>query len=71
MFIVTRSGRKIYLPTPEEEDAINAGIAADPDSPEWTEEDFAAARPASEVLPPELYAALIAYRPHLCKKKPA
>ena len=51
------------IPTPEEEAAINAGIAADPDNPEWTEEDFARARPASEVLPPELYAALIAKRP--------
>jgi uncharacterized protein (DUF4415 family) len=30
----------------------------DPDNPEWTEEDFARARPASEVLPPTLYAAL-------------
>jgi uncharacterized protein (DUF4415 family) len=30
----------------------------DPDNPEWTEDDFARARPASEVLPPELYEAL-------------
>jgi len=31
---------------------IRAAIAADPDAaPEWTEEDFARARPASEVLP--------------------
>ena len=29
----------------------------DPDNPEWTEEDFARARPASEVLPPEVLAA--------------
>ena len=28
------------------------------DNPEWTEADFAKARPASEVLPPELYQAL-------------
>lgn len=27
------------------------------DNPEWTEEDFARARPASEVLPPEVLAA--------------
>lgn len=39
------------LPSPEDEAAINAGIAADPDNPEWTEEDFKRARPASEVLP--------------------
>jgi len=32
----------------------------DDDNPEWTDEDFANARPAKEVLPPELYASLIA-----------
>lgn len=50
-------------PTPEEDAAINAGIAADPDNPEWTAEDFARAKPASEMLPPEMYAALVAKRP--------
>ena len=45
-------------PTDDEEARIQAGIAADPDNPEWTKEDFARARPASEVLPPALYAAL-------------
>jgi hypothetical protein len=34
-----------------EETAINVGIARDPDAPEWTEEDWANARPASEVAP--------------------
>ena len=28
------------------------------DNPEWTEADFARARPASQVLPPELYQTL-------------
>ena len=28
----------------------------DPDDPEWTEEDFARARPLEEVLPPEVIA---------------
>jgi len=46
------------FPTEEETIAIRAGIAADPDNPEWTDEDFARARPAREVLPPALYAAL-------------
>ena len=41
-----------------EEAAIQAGIAKDPDNPELTEAEIAAMRPASEVLPPELYAAL-------------
>ena len=43
--------RKIRLPTPEEEAAIQRGIAADPDNPELTEEDFARMRPAREVVP--------------------
>lgn len=32
-------------------------IAFDEDNPEWTEADFARARPGSEVLPPEVVAA--------------
>ncbi|HQT30645.1 MAG TPA: BrnA antitoxin family protein [Thiobacillus sp.] len=50
-------------PTPEEDAAINAGIAADPDSRELDAEWFAKAKHASEVLPPEMYAALVAKRP--------
>ena len=42
---------KLGAPTPEEEAAIQRGIAADPDNPEWTEADFAAARPAAEAVP--------------------
>ena len=45
--------------TDAEEAAIQRGIAADPDSPELTDEFFANNRPASEVLPPEMYAELI------------
>lgn len=32
----------------------------DEDNPEWSDEDFRRARPAAEVLPPDLYAALLA-----------
>jgi uncharacterized protein (DUF4415 family) len=63
MSVTTKFGRKIYVPTPEEEAAINAGIAADPDARELDDEWFAQARPASEVMPPELYAKLVAGRP--------
>jgi uncharacterized protein (DUF4415 family) len=42
---------ELIRPTPDEEAAINRGIAADPDNPEWNEADFAKARPASEVAP--------------------
>ena len=38
-------------PTPEEEDAIQEGIARDPDTWELAEGDFARMRPASEVVP--------------------
>ena len=34
-----------------EETAINVGIARDPDVPEWSEEDWARAKPAIEVDP--------------------
>jgi uncharacterized protein (DUF4415 family) len=36
--------------TDEEEAAIQRGIAQDPDNPEWTDEMFAQARPAAEVM---------------------
>lgn len=34
-----------------EESSIAGGIALDQDNPEWTAEDFAQARPASEMIP--------------------
>lgn len=49
--------------TDEEEARIQAGIASDPDNPELTDEQLAQARPAREVLPPELFAALAKRRP--------
>lgn len=45
--------RKFRHNTPEEEAAIQRGIAEDPDNPEWTEEDFARALPAAQVMPRE------------------
>ncbi|PQV50986.1 BrnA antitoxin family protein [Paraburkholderia sp. BL21I4N1] len=38
--IKTRSGRVLELPTPDEDAAINRGIAADPDTYEVSDEDF-------------------------------
>ncbi|BCM88068.1 hypothetical protein [Methylobacterium indicum] len=51
---------KLPLPpiTGEEEARIQAGIAQDPDAPEMTDGQAAQMRPAAEVLPPVLYAAL-------------
>ncbi len=42
---------RIRRNTPEEEAAIQRGIALDPDNPEWTAEDFARARAARELHP--------------------
>ncbi len=61
---------KLRRNTPAEEAAIQAGIDADPENPEWTAEDFAQARPASEVMPPELYQALIERRVRGPQKAP-
>ena len=58
----TRSGRVVELPTDEENARIEAGIEADPDSPELDDEWFARARPAAEVLPPAVYQGLVAMR---------
>lgn len=41
-----------------EEAAIQEMIARDPDNPELTEEEFARARPAREVLPPAFFEAV-------------
>jgi uncharacterized protein (DUF4415 family) len=43
--IKTRSGRVLILPTPEEEARINAGIAADPDTYELSDEDISRLQP--------------------------
>jgi uncharacterized protein (DUF4415 family) len=58
--IKAKSGRLIQLPAKAEEAAIQRGIAADPGNREWTDDDFRRARPAKEVLPPAVYAGLVA-----------
>lgn len=50
------TARKARQPPPDDA-AIDAGIAADPDAKEWTDEDMAQARPAAEVLPAAVLAA--------------
>jgi hypothetical protein len=52
-----------YIPTAEEDAEIAAGIAADPDNPEQTAEDFARAKLAREFFAPETFAKLVALRP--------
>jgi len=41
----------LIIPTDAEDAEIQRGIEQDPDNPEWTEADFANARPAREVMP--------------------
>jgi uncharacterized protein (DUF4415 family) len=53
----TKSGRKVHVPSAEEDAAIRAGIAADPDAREWTDEDFRQAVPFS-ALPKSMQATL-------------
>lgn len=52
----SRTGRMIMVPTPEEDAAINKGIAEDPDARELDADWFARARPVSDF--PELVAVL-------------
>jgi len=44
--------------TDEEDAAITAAALSDPDNPPLTDEELARMRPAKDVLPPDLYAAL-------------
>lgn len=62
MYLTTKSGRRVYLPAPDEDVQINAGIAADDDAHELDDEWFAKAKPASEIFTPETYAALVAMK---------
>ena len=43
--------RNLIPPTDEEHAAITRGVASDPDTVEWTNDAFAAARPVAEVCP--------------------
>ena len=62
--------RRIDLNTPEEEAAINRGVAQDLDNPELDEGFFASARPAREVMTPSVYAELVGRRRRGPGKKP-
>jgi uncharacterized protein (DUF4415 family) len=53
---------RTIVPTPGEDEAINTGIAADPDSRELDDKSFAKAKPASKAFAPQTYAALVAMK---------
>lgn len=63
-----RDKRSTPVITDEEERRIQAGIASDPDNPEWTEEEFRQARPFAEVFP-ELAASIRRGRPPVANPK--
>jgi len=58
------------LPSPEEDDVIQRGIEQDPDNSELGDDFFRDARPASTVLPPDVYADLTASNRHSGPAKP-
>ena len=48
---MSKGKRKLRVPSDTEEARIAAGIAADPDNPEWTAEDFRRAKPFAKMFP--------------------
>ena len=48
---MSKSKGKLRVPSDAEEARIQAGIAADPDNPEWTAEDFRRAKPFVKTFP--------------------
>ena len=62
MQIKTKSGLLIKKPTKEEDAFINAGIAADPDAFELSDEWFDEAKPAKDFYPPETFKVLVALK---------
>ena len=40
MYLKTKSGRKVYLPSPEEDAAITAAAMSDPDAMPLTDDEF-------------------------------
>ena len=48
---MSKGMRKLRVPSDTEEARIQAGIAADPDNPEWTAEDFRRAKPFAKMFP--------------------
>jgi len=58
MYVTLGNGKKIRMPTDEEDAVLHAAALADPDNPPLDEAFWRNARPAREVLPPAVYAAL-------------
>jgi hypothetical protein len=62
MQIKTQSGFLVQKTTKAEDALINAGIAADPDAFELSDEWFDKAKTAKDFFPPETFNALLALK---------
>ena len=62
MQIKTKTNFLIQKPTQAEDALIKAGIAADPDTFELSDEWFDKAKPAKDFFPPETFDALVALK---------
>jgi uncharacterized protein (DUF4415 family) len=71
MQIKTKSGLLIQKPSKTEDALINAGIAADPDAFELSDEWFDKAKPAKDFFPPETFNALVALKKNRGRPKVA
>jgi len=58
MYVTLKDGRRLLMPTDEEDAAITVAALSDPDNPPLTDEELAGMRPAREVFSPELMARL-------------
>jgi len=57
MYVTLKNGKRLRMPTDEEDAAITAAAMSDPDALPLTDEELAQFRPAKEVFSPEVYAA--------------
>ena len=53
MYLKTKSGRNVYMPTPEEGAAITAAAMSDPAALPYTDEEWAKAKPLARMGRPK------------------
>lgn len=60
MYTTMKDGKKVYIPTDKEDATLTDAAMHDEDNPPLSDAQLARLSPASEVLPPALFAALVA-----------